>query len=179
MSSSSSILFQTARPLSRFTSTQARANLRFGAFRKRFQQQGRRWQSSTSEIPPPSWFKRMWDSPIGLKTVHFWAPVMKWSIVLAGISDFYRPPEKLSLTQNLALTATGLIWTRWCFVITPKNILLATVNFFMGLTGVVQISRIANYHYGKKDDKLPGITESEVTGATKTTQDKSEKVIKS
>lgn len=34
-----------------------------------------------------------------------------------------RPAEKLSLTQNAALTATGVIWTRWCFVITPKNYL--------------------------------------------------------
>jgi len=47
----------------------------------------------------------------------------KWSIVLAGISDMYRPVEKLSLTQNAALTATGLIWTRWCLIIKPRNIL--------------------------------------------------------
>jgi hypothetical protein len=48
---------------------------------------------------------------------------MKWGIVIAGISDFARPAEKLSLTQNAALTATGFIWTRWCFVIKPKNYL--------------------------------------------------------
>lgn len=47
----------------------------------------------------------------------------QWSLVLAGISDFARPAEKLSLTQNFALTCTGLIWTRWCFVIRPKNML--------------------------------------------------------
>ena len=35
----------------------------------------------------------------------------------------YRPVEKLSLTQNAALTATGLIWTRWCLIIKPRNIL--------------------------------------------------------
>lgn len=51
------------------------------------------------------------------------APVMKWALVLAGISDFRRPAEKLSLTQNAALTATGMIWTRWCFVIRPQNFL--------------------------------------------------------
>lgn len=51
------------------------------------------------------------------------APVMKWGVVLAGASDFLRPADKLSLTQNLALMATGSIWTRWCFVIRPKNIL--------------------------------------------------------
>lgn len=48
---------------------------------------------------------------------------MKWALVLAGISDFARPAEKLSLTQNAALTTTGLIWTRWCLIIKPKNYL--------------------------------------------------------
>lgn len=51
------------------------------------------------------------------------APVMKWGVVLAGASDFLRPADKLSLTQNLALMATGSIWTRWCFVIRPQNML--------------------------------------------------------
>jgi hypothetical protein len=48
---------------------------------------------------------------------------MKWALVLAGVSDFARPAEKLSLTQNAALTTTGLIWTRWCLIIKPKNYL--------------------------------------------------------
>lgn len=48
---------------------------------------------------------------------------MKWALVLAGVSDFARPAEKLSLTQNAALTSTGLIWTRWCLIIKPKNYL--------------------------------------------------------
>ncbi len=48
---------------------------------------------------------------------------MKWGLVIAGISDLGRPAEKLSLTQNAALTATGIIWTRWCLIIKPKNYL--------------------------------------------------------
>lgn len=55
---------------------------------------------------------------------------MKWGLVLAGISDFARPAEKLSLTQNGALTATGLIWTRWCLIIKPKNYLCVSLPFF-------------------------------------------------
>jgi hypothetical protein len=51
--------------------------------------------------------------------------VQQWCLVLAGVSDFYRPAEKLSLTQNAALTATGLIWTRWCLIIKPRNIMYA------------------------------------------------------
>ncbi len=88
----------------------------------------------------------------------------QWSIVLAGVSDFARPAESLSLTQNVALTATGVIWTRWCFVIKPRNILyeqsspicpfrietndflrLAAVNFFLGCVGVTQVTRILMY----------------------------------
>jgi len=138
-------LFRSTRPIfrspffiSRFSQAGARSGRRFN-----------------STVPPaaaqePSWAKRMWDSPVGLKTVHFWAPVMKWAIVLAGVSDFYRPAEKLSLTQNVALTATGVIWTRWCFVITPKNYLLAAVNFFLGCVGIIQTTRILQYQRSVK-----------------------------
>ncbi|KAI0173655.1 UPF0041-domain-containing protein [Hypoxylon sp. FL1284] len=131
------------------------------AFRTNFPRQtGRRFASSTTtpEAASQSWFQRMWNSPVGLKTVHFWAPVMKWALVIAGISDFARPAEKLSLTQNGALTATGLIWTRWCFVITPQNYLLAAVNFFLGCVGITQLTRIAMYHSSQK--KLPETAEA-------------------
>lgn len=60
--------------------------------------------------------------------------LLQWAIVLAGISDFARPAEKLSVTQNVALTATGLIWTRWCLIIKPKNYL--SVAFAPRLLGL-------------------------------------------
>ncbi|KAL2830303.1 hypothetical protein BDW59DRAFT_141391 [Aspergillus cavernicola] len=132
----------------------SRVGLRFfqnsrAAFREAFRRpgaQGRRFQTSDAAAAgQQSTFQRLWNSPIGVKTVHFWAPVMKWALVIAGISDFQRPAEKLSLTQNGALTATGAIWTRWCLIITPKNYLLAAVNFFLGCVGVVQVSRIVSY----------------------------------
>lgn len=117
----------------------------------------RRWQSTgagaDATAPHPSVFKRLWDSPVGIKTVHFWAPVLKWVLVLAGVSDFARPAEKLSVTQNLALTATGLIWTRWCLIIKPRNIMLAAVNFFLGIVGVIQCSRIFLYNQSVKAGK--------------------------
>lgn len=49
--------------------------------------------------------------------------VFQWALVIAGIADFARPAEKLSLTQNAALMATGAIWTRWCLIIKPRNVL--------------------------------------------------------
>ncbi|KAK5076593.1 hypothetical protein LTR64_005928 [Lithohypha guttulata] len=94
---------------------------------------------------PQSLFQRLWTSEVGIKTVHFWAPVMKWGVVLSGAADFLRPAEKLSLSQNAALVATGTIWTRWCFVIRPKNMLLAAVNACLAVVGAIQCSRILAY----------------------------------
>lgn len=34
--------------------------------------QGARFQSTTADAGAESWAKRMWNSPVGLKTVHFW-----------------------------------------------------------------------------------------------------------
>ncbi len=37
--------------------------------------------------------------------VHFWAPTFKWAISLANIADLQRPPEKISLPQQLGKAA--------------------------------------------------------------------------
>ncbi|KAJ7039230.1 mitochondrial pyruvate carrier [Mycena alexandri] len=89
------------------------------------------------------------NHPAGPKTVFFWAPLMKWCLVGAGLKDMSRPAEKLSLSQNIALTATGFIWVRYSLVITPVNYSLAAVNFFVGLSGLTQLGRIANYRYAQ------------------------------
>lgn len=152
---------KAVRPSLHFMTAQARPSLKCGAIRKQFELHGRRCQGTIApDAHSQNWLHKMWNSPIGIKTVHFWAPVMKWSIVLAGVSDFYRPAEKLSITQNLALTSTGLIWTRWCFVIKPKNMLLATVNFFLGVVGIIQVSRIVAYNYGEKHQSAEKVTSS-------------------
>ncbi|CAR28856.1 hypothetical protein ZYGR_0U02140 [Zygosaccharomyces rouxii] len=90
-------------------------------------------------------FRRIWNSPTGPKTVHFWAPTLKWGLVFAGASDMKRPVERVSGAQNLSLLSTAVIWTRWSFVIKPKNMLLASVNFFLGITAGWQIGRIVKY----------------------------------
>lgn len=97
-------------------------------------------------------FQRFLQSETGPKTVHFWAPVMKWSLVVAGINDMQRPVEKISGTQQIALFATGVIWTRWAgFVIRPRNPLLASVNFFLGGVAGYQLVRIINYRREQGD----------------------------
>ncbi|EKJ73376.1 hypothetical protein ACHAPM_000393 [Fusarium culmorum] len=175
MASSANTLFRAARPLFRQATIAqpARQAFRQQTFRQNFYQgSGRRWQSTdgAQQQQQQGWFKRMYESEVGFKTVHFWAPVMKWALVLAGISDFARPAEKLSFTQNLALTCTGIIWTRWCLIIKPKNYLLAAVNFFLGLVGVVQVSRILSYESEKKKG-LHGVVEDIKADAKETIQE--------
>uniref|UniRef100_A0A0N5AT79 Mitochondrial pyruvate carrier n=1 Tax=Syphacia muris TaxID=451379 RepID=A0A0N5AT79_9BILA len=93
----------------------------------------------------PKFAKPGWNHPAGPKTVFFWAPTIKWCLVGAGLADLARPADKLSAYQNLALFGTGAIWARYCFVIIPVNLYLASVNVFVAATGLVQLLRIANY----------------------------------
>ncbi|KAK9900507.1 UPF0041-domain-containing protein [Cystobasidium minutum MCA 4210] len=86
-------------------------------------------------------FQAYMNSPAGPKTIFFWAPLFKWCLVAAGIKDINRPAENISIPQNIALTATGLIWVRYSFVITPVNYSLAAVNAFVGATGGYQLFR--------------------------------------
>lgn len=76
---------------------------------------------------------------------------MKWGLVFAGLSDLRRPVENISGAQNLSLLATGVIWTRWSFVIKPKNMLLASVNFFLGCTAGYQLARVSRYRLAQGD----------------------------
>ncbi|CAF0874759.1 unnamed protein product [Brachionus calyciflorus] len=94
-----------------------------------------------------------WEHPAGPKTIHFWAPIAKWGLVLAGIGDMARPADKLSKNQTVSLMCTGFIWSRYAMVIIPKNISLFAVNFFVGCTGLVQFVRIYMYEQSLEAQK--------------------------
>ncbi|CAH8275731.1 unnamed protein product [Arabidopsis lyrata] len=83
----------------------------------------------------------IWNHPAGPKTIHFWAPTFKWGISIANIADFAKPPEKLSYPQQIAVTCTGVIWSRYSMVINPKNWNLFSVNVAMAGTGIYQLAR--------------------------------------
>ncbi|ORY87730.1 mitochondrial pyruvate carrier, partial [Protomyces lactucae-debilis] len=89
-----------------------------------------------------STFQKLWNSPVGPKTSHFWAPVAKMCVAAASFADYFRPAEQISMSQQGALMVTGSIWTRWCFVITPKNYALAAINASVGLGGGYQFFRV-------------------------------------
>ena len=49
--------------------------------------------------------------PTGPKTVFFWAPMMKWCLVAAGVKDLTRPADKLSVSQNVGASfLTVMVW---------------------------------------------------------------------
>uniref|UniRef100_UPI00398E5F1F mitochondrial pyruvate carrier 2b n=1 Tax=Pristiophorus japonicus TaxID=55135 RepID=UPI00398E5F1F len=98
----------------------------------------------------PAKMRPFYEHPAGPRTVFFWAPIMKWSLVTAGIADLARPADKLSPAQSGVLCATGLIWSRYSLVIIPKNWSLFAVNFFLGCAGSIQLLRITKYHYDLK-----------------------------
>ena len=63
--------------------------------------------------------RQFWHHPAGPKTIHFWAPTFKWGISIANIADFKRPVEQVSYPQQVAVTATGVIWSRFATQINP------------------------------------------------------------
>ncbi|KAI3378143.1 hypothetical protein SNEBB_007087 [Seison nebaliae] len=108
-----------------------------------------RWLISVGDrtLSPSLQQRIKWNHPAGPKTIFFWSPVMKTGLVIAGLSDYTRPPEKLSTYQSTALFATGAIWSRYSLIIIPKNWFLFLVNFSLGCTGLVQLGRIGLYNY--------------------------------
>uniref|UniRef100_A0A4W4FJA2 Mitochondrial pyruvate carrier n=1 Tax=Electrophorus electricus TaxID=8005 RepID=A0A4W4FJA2_ELEEL len=64
----------------------------------------------------------------------------------------------VSMSSCLCCTHSvpGLIWSRYCLVIIPKNWALFAVNFFLGLCGTIQLIRIWRYNQmlKQKESKL-------------------------
>ncbi|XP_029434955.1 mitochondrial pyruvate carrier 2 [Rhinatrema bivittatum] len=106
------------------------------------------------ELMLPAKLRPIYNHPAGPRTVFFWAPVMKWGLVIAGLADMTRPAEKLSSAQSGVLMATGFIWSRYSLVIIPKNWFLFAVNFFVGCAGSSQLYRIWCYQQELKTMEL-------------------------
>ncbi|CBI26693.3 hypothetical protein VitviT2T_029906 [Vitis vinifera] len=97
-------------------------------------------------------FQALWNHPVGPKTIHFWAPTFKWGLSIANAADFSKPPEELSYPLQFAVACSGLIWSRYCTVITPRNWNLLGVNAAMAGTGVYQLSRKIWHDYSSKTE---------------------------
>ncbi|XP_034253362.1 mitochondrial pyruvate carrier 4-like [Thrips palmi] len=112
----------------------------------------RRSMAYLDKFVPPK-YAPLWNHPAGPKTIFFWSPWFKWGLVVAGLSDLKRPVESVSLPQSLALSVTGLIWSRYCLVITPINYNLCAVNVFVAMVGTYQVQRAARYQLALRDSE--------------------------
>lgn len=89
----------------------------------------------------PSILQKVGGSPVGPLTVFFWAPASKWLLSANNLVDLKKPTDKMSMSNQLALTITGVIWTRYSFVITPINYNLAAVNAVLGVSSGYHLMR--------------------------------------
>lgn len=71
-------------------------------------------------------------------------------LVIAGLGDLSRPANQLSIGQSASLFATGVIWSRYSLVIIPKNWGLFSVNVFVALTQLIQLTRAYQYSAAQK-----------------------------
>ncbi|KAJ1985528.1 hypothetical protein H4R33_003983 [Dimargaris cristalligena] len=110
-------------------------------------------------------FRTFLNHPAGPKTIHFWAPMCKWCLVIAGLGDMQRPAESLSVSQNVALAATGVIWSRYSTQIIPVNYSLMSVNMFVGFTGLYQLFRI--YTHRKSIENQPAVATTNIAPVEK------------
>lgn len=88
--------------------------------------------------------------------------------MLAGLGDLSRPANQLSIGQSASLLATGVIWSRYSLVIIPKNYSLFSVNVFVALVQLVQLSRAYNYSRLQKAEEKPAEALAPPTAAATT-----------
>lgn len=98
-------------------------------------------QRAVLKLPLPDKLMYYVNHEAGPFTVHFWAPSWKWMLSASNIADYKRPISQVSGYQQTALMATGLIWTRYGFVIKPVNYNLAAVNVLLAASGSYQVFR--------------------------------------
>jgi len=88
--------------------------------------------------------------PAGPMTIFFWAPTSKWFLSANNLIDLKKPTEKISLTQQSALTITGVIWARYAYVINPINKNLAVVNLVLAISSGYHLMRKIKADYFRK-----------------------------
>jgi hypothetical protein len=89
----------------------------------------------------PSVLQKIGGSDVGPLTVFFWAPASKWLLSANNLVDLKKDTNKMSFANQFALTITGVIWTRYSFVISPVNYSLAAVNAVLGVSSGYHLSR--------------------------------------
>jgi len=91
--------------------------------------------------------KKLWDSPIGIRTTHFWGPAANWGIVLAGLSDINRPVEKISVNMSSAMLLYSALFMRFALRVQPRNLLLFACHAANESVQLYHWTRAVKYNY--------------------------------
>lgn len=97
----------------------------------------------------PGFIRSIASHPAGPFTIFFWAPTSKWMLSGTNLLNVNKPTDTISWAQTSALTLTGVIWTRYSFVITPVNYNLAIVNAALGMSSGYHLLRKIKADYLK------------------------------
>lgn len=82
-----------------------------------------------------------------LMSTHFWGPVANWGIPLAAIADTQKSPEFISGKMTAALTLYSLMFMRFAWMVTPRNLLLFACHVTNSTAQSVQGLRFIKYNY--------------------------------
>lgn len=76
---------------------------------------------------------------------HLYVAAVRYAFIDNCCSSTRRLSWWLIRVVYVAVALTGVIWSRYSLIITPKNWNLFAVNVFMGVTGITQLYRKATY----------------------------------
>ena len=62
-------------------------------------------------------FSKIWNHPVGPKTVHFWAPASTWGLVIAFSDIRNKPAEEIDITWSRNLLVWSIAHLRMACVI--------------------------------------------------------------
>jgi len=102
-------------------------------------------------------FQQLWDSPTGLKTTHFWGPVANWGIVLAGLVDWNKPPDKISGNMTFALCVYSGLFMRFAWMVQPRNYLLLACHVSNEFVQLHHMRRKVEYEFFRKPEQSAAV----------------------
>ncbi|OMJ14058.1 Mitochondrial pyruvate carrier 1 [Smittium culicis] len=74
--------------------------------------------------------------------------VVNWGIPVAAVADTFKSPELISGRMTLALALYSSVFTRFAWVVTPRNYLLALMHLVNTGAQSTQMYRFVQYNGG-------------------------------
>ncbi|PVU99620.1 hypothetical protein BB559_000537 [Furculomyces boomerangus] len=81
-------------------------------------------------------------------STHFWGPVVNWGLPVAAVADTFKSPEMISGKMTLALAMYSSVFTRYAWMVSPRNYLLFAMHTVNACAQGVQLYRFTNYYGG-------------------------------